>query len=512
MFDTDESPVEEEYSSSDEFEENYAFTEDWSHMKSDFTKQFQNVSGMRKQPNSQQRSSTSQRLTVNDKSLSHQFSSKISLGEYQSRPVLFGSGVSKKMDVDRSRFKDKADRATVEQVLDPRTRMIIFKLLSQGLIAEVNGCISTGKEANVYHATKPDGDHLAIKIYKTSILIFKDRDKYVSGEYRFRNGYCKSNPRKMVRTWAEKEFRNLNRLFKGGIPSPEPILLKSHVLVMSFLGEDGWPAPRLKDADISSSKACELYMQLVRQLHTLYNQCKLVHADLSEYNLLYHQGDAYWIDVSQSVEHDHPHALEFLRKDCMNINQFFIKKNVSVLTTQELFEFITDPSITESNVEHCIQILIDKAMNRSNSDFTNQEKIDAEVFMKAFIPSSLEEVPNPERDIRRATSGSDSLAYTTVLGLKPNLSAVESKPTVMQDTESIESPPSGDDDNSSESSGGQTSSNTHILEQSRPKDETVDAKRERKKAVKEAKADRRKDKMPKHVKKRKVKMGKAHLK
>lgn len=34
----------------------------------------------------------------------------------------------------------------------------------------------------------------------------------------------------------------------------------------------------------------------------------------------YHNGDAYIIDVSQSVEHDHPHALEFLRKDCSNVN------------------------------------------------------------------------------------------------------------------------------------------------------------------------------------------------
>ena len=34
----------------------------------------------------------------------------------------------------------------------------------------------------------------------------------------------------------------------------------------------------------------------------------------------YHDGDAYIIDVSQSVEHDHPHALEFLRKDCGNVN------------------------------------------------------------------------------------------------------------------------------------------------------------------------------------------------
>lgn len=29
--------------------------------------------------------------------------------------------------------------------------------------------------------------------------------------YRFRHGYCKGNPRKMVRTWAEKEMRNLIR-------------------------------------------------------------------------------------------------------------------------------------------------------------------------------------------------------------------------------------------------------------------------------------------------------------
>ena len=61
-----------------------------------------------------------------------------------------------------------------------------------------------------------------MKIFKTSILVFKDRDKYVSGEFRFRSGYCKSNPRKMVRTWAEKEMRNLKRLVTADIPCPTP--------------------------------------------------------------------------------------------------------------------------------------------------------------------------------------------------------------------------------------------------------------------------------------------------
>ena len=63
---------------------------------------------------------------------------------------------------------------------------------------------------------------------------------------RFRHGYGKHNPRKMVRTWAEKEMSNLFRLYNCGLPVPQPIVLRSHVLVMKFLGTASVPAPRLK--------------------------------------------------------------------------------------------------------------------------------------------------------------------------------------------------------------------------------------------------------------------------
>ena len=148
----------------------------------------------------------------------------------------------------------KDDRATSEQVLDPRTRLILFKLLNNGFLSAIDGCLSTGKEANVYYARGEQGQEYAVKIFKTSILVFKDRDRYVSGEYRFRNGYCKSNPRKMVKTWAEKEMRNLKRLVSANVPCPTPHLLKSHVLVMDFLGQDGWCAPRLKEATLDSEQ------------------------------------------------------------------------------------------------------------------------------------------------------------------------------------------------------------------------------------------------------------------
>jgi RIO kinase 1 len=96
------------------------------------------------------------------------------------------------------------------------------------------------RKANVYHAVTPATSHLALKIYKTSILVFKDRDRYVSGEHRFRRGYSR-NPRKMVKLWAEKEMRNLKRLFTAGIHCPEPIEVKENVLVMGFLGDSlGW--------------------------------------------------------------------------------------------------------------------------------------------------------------------------------------------------------------------------------------------------------------------------------
>ena len=70
--------------------------------------------------------------------------------------------------------------------------------------------------------------------------------RYVQGDFRFRSGYCKSNPRKMVKLWAEKEFRNLSRLKAAGIRCPQPVHLRMHVLVMEFVGSNAVAAPRLK--------------------------------------------------------------------------------------------------------------------------------------------------------------------------------------------------------------------------------------------------------------------------
>jgi len=247
------------------------------------------------------------------------------------------------IDDDRIRIKDKSDRATVENCLDPRTMLQIEKMINNQKISKLFGCVSTGKEANVYlaegsmdlinremFAADVNGvipvREYAVKIFKTSILIFKDRERYVSGEFRFRNGHCKGNPRKMVKLWAEKEVRNLKRIHitNGLIKVPYPYILKNNIIVMEFVGENGKAAPRLRDANLADWNAS--YMQTILIIRRLYNSCKLVHADLSEYNLLYHKDEVWVIDVSQAVEHDHPMALDFLRRDCSIIQDFFSKK------------------------------------------------------------------------------------------------------------------------------------------------------------------------------------------
>ena len=408
-----------------------------------------------------------------------------------------------------ARGAEKSDRATNEQVLDPRTRMILLQMINRNVVSEVNGCISTGKEANVYHALSISSEegaeanapqlHRAIKVYKTSILVFKDRDKYVSGEYRFRSGYSKSNNRAMVKVWAEKEMRNLRRLYAAGIPCPEPVMLRLHVLVMGFLGDkNGTPAPRLKDVDLIGDDVDgrwrAMYIQLLGYIRILYQTCRLVHADLSEYNILHHESKLWLIDVSQSVEHDHPRSLEFLRMDIKNVTDFFRRKGVDTLSERTIFGFVTakEGSVEVSGMQDALRVLYDNRVDDDEVEVANNE-IEREVFRNQYIPQTLEQVYDVERDAGEvAKGGQDTLVYRDLLADK-----------VGQETSDAE----GEDKNSM--SGNESDSESHNgadrFAKGTPRGkrfEDKDLKKEHKKQVKEEKKAQRENKMPKHLKKK----------
>lgn len=72
----------------------------------------------------------------------------------------------------------------------------------------------------------------------------------------------------------------------------------------------------------------------------------------------YHSRTLYIIDVSQSVEHDHPHASDFLRKDLANVTDYFSKKGVRVMSLMDLFQFVTDASF--GNEEQVVDDVLEK--------------------------------------------------------------------------------------------------------------------------------------------------------
>lgn len=237
----------------------------------------------------------------------------------------------------------KESHATAEMGLDEPTRLILFKLINNGVLEDINGVISTGKESVVLHANGdtsfPDltvPKECAIKVFKTTLNEFKTRDKYIEADYRFKDRFSKQNPRKIVHMWAEKEMHNMMRLQKIGLNCPNLVCLKKHILVMSFIGRDNKPAPKLREAILKPEKWQSIYNEVVDAMHKMFNVGHLIHADLSEYNILWWDNKCWFIDVSQSVQPDHPHGLEFLLRDCRNIanvsepSSVFIKHTICV--------------------------------------------------------------------------------------------------------------------------------------------------------------------------------------
>ncbi|KAG6239030.1 hypothetical protein E4U25_001187 [Claviceps purpurea] len=412
--------------------------------------------------------------------------------------------------------KDKADRATSEQVLDQRTRMILLQMINRGFVSEVHGAISTGKEANVYGGVLVDdktGDAIqkAIKVYKTAILVFKDRERYITGEHRFKGGFDKGNNRKMVKLWAEKEFRNLRRIYNAGIPCPEPITLKLHVLVMGFLGDKkGWAYPRLRDAVLTGDDVEQqwrsLYIQLLGVMRKMYQVCRLVHADLSEYNILYNKGLLYIIDVSQSVEPDHPRSLEFLRMDIKNVGDFFRRKGVDTLSDRAIFNFITTPEgpSDEPGVTETLETLYQTRETADDDDeaAVAELQVDNEVFRNQYIPQTLEQVYNVEKDVQKLHHGQgNDLVYKNLLA-----DQVVQLKTEGEDAQegASDSDSDSDSDNGASLSSGDSGDESRF-EKGTPrgrKFEDKDEKKQHKQAVKEAKREKRKHKMPKHLKKK----------
>ena len=225
-----------------------------------------------------------------------------------------------------TRKRDDDDRKTLDEVFDKATLMVLYKFLSAGYIETIDYPLSTGKEANVFHATDPRGGSLAVKIFRTNTATFRSFMTYIAGDPRF--GNVRPNRRDIVYTWAQKEFKNLQRYHDAGVRVPAPIQWRQNVIIMEFIGVDGSPAPRLHD--LPSGEPAKMYEWIVDQYHLGVMKAGLVHGDFSEYNLLNLGDELAIIDVAQAVLTHHPMARELIERDARNIAHYFRRQGLKV--------------------------------------------------------------------------------------------------------------------------------------------------------------------------------------
>ena len=228
-----------------------------------------------------------------------------------------------------------SERATLEEVFDRATFMVIYELLKSDILYEVHGVVNAGKEARVYWGKNKEGKDLAVKIYLTASAEFrKGMLKYIEGDYRFKG--VKRDTRSLIFTWAQKEYRNLEQASRAKVRVPRPVAVKNNVLVMEFIGKNGVNASSLKEQVPSNPE--EVYEVLLTYLKRLYRKAELVHGDLSEYNIMMWKGKPVIFDVAQAVPTSHPMAEFFLRRDLANVNRFFKRLSVKVLSVDEAYK------------------------------------------------------------------------------------------------------------------------------------------------------------------------------
>ena len=334
---------------------------------------------------------------------------RISGKVYNKMQAHLGGKSSRKMQkgmTHRGRVAKETRGTSGAGVLDQRTRQIVLALLNDSTIDSVGGVIATGKEASAFtargvgfplvaepgdrggqedkvddggaeskitmtplprnqsesasamhsaHAGRPRIVHdLVLKIFRTSLSAFKNRGDYVEGDARYsRSKFRSLNTRKALALWAQKEYRNLVRLHRAGVPVPEPLSFSKHCVVMRMIGVgNGRPAPQLREVkQLSAPRLRAIFIQIALAMRIMYQRARLVHGDLSSFNILNEGGrnsTVKIIDVGQSVDLSHPKHMKFLRRDCQTIVDYFTRQaksagvNFGLPAVDEVVRFVVE--------------------------------------------------------------------------------------------------------------------------------------------------------------------------
>jgi len=215
-------------------------------------------------------------------------------------------------------------------------------LIEDGLIDAVVRQLKSGKEAMVFVVRCGDEIRCA-KVYKEAnkrafrqaVDYTENRKTKNSRRARAMEKRTKYGRKAQEEAWQSAEVDALYRLAAAGVRVPVPYNFHEGVLLMEMVTDaDGEPAPRLDDLEFTPEDARlhhrTLMTQVVRML-----LAGVVHADLSEFNVLLDATGPVIIDLPQAVDAaGNNHAKSMLERDVANITNYFGRYAPSLLTTE----------------------------------------------------------------------------------------------------------------------------------------------------------------------------------
>ena len=204
-------------------------------------------------------------------------------------------------------------------------------LVKRNLVEAIGRPIGLGKESDVYSARGRKATEIALKFHRLGRISFR--------QTRRTRGYVADRSHTswiyQARMAAVREFEAMKRARRAGIPVPRPIGHNRHLIAMGiFQGIELSKTHRLPHP-------AKILRLILLKLRRLYCDARLVHGDLSEYNILVAESGRFaFIDWPQSVGRNDPGAEGLLTRDISNVAHFFARRYGVHILVQDALDFV----------------------------------------------------------------------------------------------------------------------------------------------------------------------------
>jgi len=213
--------------------------------------------------------------------------------------------------------------------------LAINALVKGGIIDAFGKSLGVGKEADVFDALNSKGERIAVKFHRLGRISFR--------QTRRTRGYTPQHVGWLYqsRLAAEKEYEALSLLHPCKVAVPKPVSQTRHVVAMGMI----------EGAELAHwrriPKPGTILKKILRNVRKAYLKAGVVHADLSEYNIMLKPNRGILIiDWPQYVTRNHPNAEQLLSRDVQNVLQYFRRKHKLAAELDKSLDYVTGKSKT----------------------------------------------------------------------------------------------------------------------------------------------------------------------